>query len=224
LLVIRVIAIWNRNKVVAVIATTIWSINGGFFIQSISQFSYASGHCKALSVQAIKIAMIVSFLTDVFLLIIMLVGLFRLDCHRHGALATGRFLWNQCVIWLLLATVAGVVPVVFVCLDLNEPLSTIFRAPWITAMSIAATRMYRGLDDFLSSNTAHVPPHNDSRTITVSGTWATPAVPVSLDGINVNVHTSYDTADNHTLTSQAIRHSLDNNMDGHPKGKPHELV
>jgi hypothetical protein len=39
--------------------------------------------------------MIIAFLSDVFLLIIMLVGLFRLDCHRSGALATGRFLWNQ---------------------------------------------------------------------------------------------------------------------------------
>jgi hypothetical protein len=111
-------------------------------------------------------------------------------------------------------------------------------------MSIAATRMYRGLDDFLSSDTydnnlflsslrslrekshhsVHVPPHNDSRTITVSGTWRTPTVPISLDGINVDVHTSYDTADNQTLTSQAIGHTLDSNMDGHPKDKLHELV
>ncbi|KAF8487264.1 hypothetical protein DFH94DRAFT_704549 [Russula ochroleuca] len=95
LLVIRVIAIWNRNKVVIVVATTMWAINGAFFIQGISQFRYVGDHCKALSVEASKITMIVSFLTDVFLLIIMLVGLFRLDCHRHGALATGRFLWNQ---------------------------------------------------------------------------------------------------------------------------------
>jgi hypothetical protein len=113
LLMIRVIAIWNRNKVVVVIATTIWTINGAFFIQGISQprsSRLSRGYCQAFNVQATKLTMIVSFLTDVSLLIIMLVGLFRLDCHRNGASASGRILWNQGVIWLLLATVAGVVP------------------------------------------------------------------------------------------------------------------
>ena len=39
--------------------------------------------------------MIVAFVTDIFLLLIMLAGLFRLGCHKQGSLATGRFLWNQ---------------------------------------------------------------------------------------------------------------------------------
>jgi hypothetical protein len=39
--------------------------------------------------------MIVAFVTDILLLIIMLVGLFRLGCHTQGSLATGRLLWNQ---------------------------------------------------------------------------------------------------------------------------------
>jgi hypothetical protein len=164
--------------------------------------------------------MIVSFLTDVSLLIIMLVGLFRLDCHRNGASASGRILWNQGVIWLLLTTVAGVVPIVFAFLDLNEPLSTIFRVPWIIAMSMAATRMYRALDDALSSNTLHVPPYNGGRSIPISGTWGAPAVPITLDGIRVDVHTTH----NPSLTSQAIRHSLSSNMDGQPQDKPHELI
>ena len=51
--------------------------------------------CKAKNSRDSKVSMIIAFLTDIFLLIIMLIGLFRLDCHRPGALATGRFLWNQ---------------------------------------------------------------------------------------------------------------------------------
>ncbi|KAF8487267.1 hypothetical protein DFH94DRAFT_20344 [Russula ochroleuca] len=228
LLVIRVIAIWNRNKVVAVIAITIWTINSAFFIQGISQVRYTTkvfpgGYCTTLNVQASKAAIVVSFVADLLLLIIMLVGLFRLDCHRNGASATGRILWNQGVIWLLLAIVAGVVPTVFACLDLNEPLSSIFRIPWIIAMSIAATRMYRALNVALSSDIAHVPSHsNGGRTITVSGIWGSPAVPVSLNGIKVDV--DVHTVDNHSPTSQAIRHSLDSNMDNQPQDKPHELV
>ena len=45
--------------------------------------------------QDTKVTITIGFLTDVSLLIIMLIGLFRLDCHRHSALSTGRFLWNQ---------------------------------------------------------------------------------------------------------------------------------
>jgi hypothetical protein len=109
-------------------------------------------------------------------------------------------------------------------------------------MSIAATRMYRALNVALSSDmyenpvflsslrsphvkshcSAHVPSHNGGGTITVSGIWGSPAVPVSLNGIKVDV--DVHTSDNHFPTSQAIRHSLDSNMDNQPQDKPHELV
>ncbi|KAH9988694.1 hypothetical protein BJV77DRAFT_730093 [Russula vinacea] len=212
LIVLRIVAIWNRNVVVVVIATITWAINGAFFIQGISQLRYTrvfpGGYCAALNISAAKATVIVSFVTDILLLVIMLVGLFRLESYRPGAMATGRLLWNQGVVWLVLATFAGILPTVFVCLDLNEPLSTIFRYPWIITMTIASTRMYRGLDNFLSSDThfsVHVP---------------TPAVPISLDERRVDVHTAHS----HSLTSQGIRHSPDSNMEGQPQDKPHEIL
>jgi hypothetical protein len=48
-----------------------------------------------LNIEVFKVPTIVGFVTGILLLIIMLVGLFRLGYHRHGAFATGRFLWNQ---------------------------------------------------------------------------------------------------------------------------------
>ncbi|KAH9988684.1 hypothetical protein BJV77DRAFT_1069942 [Russula vinacea] len=124
LIVLRIVAIWNRNVVVAVIATITWVINSAFFIQNIAQLRYGrvfpGGHCTALNINVAETSMISSFVTDIILLIIMLVGLFRLDSYRSGsAVPTGRFLWNQGVIWLLLATAFGVVPTVFACLNLN---------------------------------------------------------------------------------------------------------
>ncbi|KAF8487259.1 hypothetical protein DFH94DRAFT_19907 [Russula ochroleuca] len=223
LLVLRIAAIWKRNMVAVGIAATIWVINVAFFVQGISRLQHRrlspGGPCVMINLQAIIVTNIIAFLTDVFLLIIMLVGLFRLDCHRPGALATGRFLWNQGVIWLLLATVAGVVPTVFACLNLNEPLSMIFRFPWIITMTIAATRMYRGLDEFISSDTSHVP-HNSGRGISDSGTWGTPAVPIPLDGIAVNVPPAHS----HSLTFHPIQPGLSSDMDRQLQGKPHKLV
>lgn len=105
-------------------------------------------------------------------------------------------------------------------------------------MSIAATRMYRGLDDFLSSDmyeyhllfsslrslreksdcSSHRTPHNGGPRMSVSGAWV-PAVPIPLDG-TVDVRTPHS----HSLTSQAIRHSMGSNTDRTLHDKPHELA
>jgi hypothetical protein len=91
-------------------------------------------------------------------------------------------------------------------------------------MSIAATRMYRGLDDFSSSDmdsnhlflsslpsvrekfhcSPHVPSNNSGHTgtISISRAWGTPATPIPLDGTEVEVHTAH----NDSVTSQAIQH------------------
>jgi hypothetical protein len=56
---------------------------------------FPGGYCTALNISTTKATVIVSFVTDILLLVIMLVGLFRLESYRKGAMATGRFLWNQ---------------------------------------------------------------------------------------------------------------------------------
>ena len=56
---------------------------------------FPGGYCAALNISAAKATVIVSFVTDILLLVIMLVGLFRLESYRPGAMATGRLLWNQ---------------------------------------------------------------------------------------------------------------------------------
>jgi fumarate reductase subunit D len=56
---------------------------------------FPGGYCTALNIGNAKTTVVASFITDIILLVIMLVGLFRLEFHRKGAMATGRFLWNQ---------------------------------------------------------------------------------------------------------------------------------
>jgi hypothetical protein len=90
---------------------------------------------------------IAALVTDVVLLLTMLVGLLRL--RQHGTMfALGQLLWNQGLVWLFLASVAEVPPVVFILLDLNDPLNLMFQPSGFVVMSIAATRMHRSLTDF----------------------------------------------------------------------------
>jgi hypothetical protein len=91
-------------------------------------------------------------------------------------------------------------------------------------MTIAATRMYRGLDDFLSTDTSNVPAskaHKGGRKMSV---WGTPAVPIQLDGVGVtvDVHTAHTQSE--SLTSQTIPPSLGSSMDRQLQEKSDKLV
>jgi hypothetical protein len=93
------------------------------------------------------------------------------------------------------------------------------RYPLIRTRILSSSLPLRSLREKIHCS-LHVPPYNGGRSIPISGTWGAPAVPITLDGIRVDVHTTH----NPSLTSQAIRHSLSSNMDGQPQDKPHELI
>ncbi|KAH9984314.1 hypothetical protein BJV74DRAFT_886472 [Russula compacta] len=179
LIVIRVIAIWSRNKVVVAIAAGVWAINVSVMIrgksfslllweflismilllhlQVRSAWDPSQGGCFVFNIDSTKPTTIVILITDIVLLLIMLVGLLRLRRQSGGAFGIASILWKQGLIWLLLATIVEVPPNVFIILNLNEPLDMIFLHSSVIAMSIAATRMYRSLADSVSGSTEVLP-------------------------------------------------------------------
>jgi len=104
-----------------------------------------------------------------------------------------------------------------------------FQYPWLITIIIAATRMYRGLQDFsspvlydnylflsplcsiLAQSSSHVRNHYESAqrrgpTVAIKGTEGTSSTdPISLRRINVGVHTSHE----ESLTTQT---SLDGSV------------
>jgi len=80
----------------------------------------------------------------------MLIGLLRLRVQGVGTFSLGQLLWKQGIVWFLIATAAGALPTIFLLLDLNDVWSIMFQIPWMISISIAATRMYRALADFVS--------------------------------------------------------------------------
>jgi len=159
LVVLRIIAIWNKNKVITASAAIIWGTNVSFLIRGISKIRVGrlreQDSCMIINTDSSKLNVIVTLVTEISLFLIMLFGLLRLRLHRGGTFALGRLLWKQGVIWFLLATLGEVPPTVFICLNLNGPLNLIFQIPCLITMSIAATRMYRALADFLSSDISY---------------------------------------------------------------------
>jgi len=160
LIVLRIIVIWDKNKVVTAIALGVWAVDIVFIVQGIVRIHHhwlpEFNACVALNPQSSKLNIISILLTDISLLTTMLVGLSRLRGHRADTFGLGRLLWKQGVIWLFLATVAEVTPGVFISLNLNEPLDLMFQIPALITMSIAATRMHRSLTDYVTGSTNNV--------------------------------------------------------------------
>jgi len=153
LIVLRTIAIWNRDKIVSLIAICLWWTNIGFLIHSTvtlrSSWAPVARTCSVLNTDISKYNLLSTLCTDVILFITMLAGLFRLRLGA-GTFGLGRLLWTQGVIWCLLATMALLPAAVFIYLNLNPPLNLMFQTPALVVLVIAATRMYRSLTDFCS--------------------------------------------------------------------------
>ncbi|KAN0141797.1 hypothetical protein V8E53_000259 [Lactarius tabidus] len=192
LIVLRIIAIWNRNMIAVGIAICTWSNNVAFLIYNIvllrSTWEPVQSACIALNMESSKKAAIVGLVTDVVLLLTMLFGLLRLRLHGN-MFGLGQLLWNQGLILLFLATVAGVTPTVFISLNLNGPFDAMFQTPAIMGMTICATRMHRSLTDFTNPESFHTYPirmgHAANRVPKPLSAAAAP-----LDRVEVAVHTS----------------------------------
>jgi len=123
LIVLRIIAIWNGNKFAIALASGVWVTNLGFLTRSVVRIRTAwvpaMSTCVITNIHSTKLNLITTLTTDVVLLLIMLVGLLRLGFHESGVYGLGHLMWKQGLVWLFLATIAEVPPVVFISLDLN---------------------------------------------------------------------------------------------------------
>jgi len=192
------IAIWNRDRVVVAIAAGTWGVSIPFFIQGVSRLRVASepnvGRCVIVKIKCIALGNIAALVTDIVLILIMLLGLFRMRRDAGGSMALGRLLWNQGVIWLILATLAEVTPTVFIFLNLNDPLNVMFQVPWLTTMTIATTWMYRSLSDFGSSSVYISDELLPVQSQPMSEIRCTRAIPTPLSCIRVAAHERYPTS------------------------------
>jgi len=155
LIALRVIAIWNRNKIVYAIAMSAWMANVACIIHAVvrlrSIWSPTSRTCVVSNSTANQVNLMVTLATDILMLLVMLVGLLRWRFREGGVSGLTRFLWIQGLIWLLLATIGHLPAAIFVLLNLNDPFNVMFGASTVTTVSIAGTRMYRTLTDYYNN-------------------------------------------------------------------------
>ncbi|KAI0044003.1 hypothetical protein FA95DRAFT_324274 [Auriscalpium vulgare] len=149
LIVLRIAAIWDRNRIVTVLASIIWIVSGGFWIREIIRsrgtWNAVGGGCIDLLTVRGQPMGVISFVSDASLLIIMLLGLLlRGESSRFGI---WRMLYHQGLIWLGMATIAEL-PVILLYQNINDVWNLMFQTPALLIMVIGATRMYRSLTNY----------------------------------------------------------------------------
>ncbi|KAN0118728.1 hypothetical protein V8E52_004839 [Russula decolorans] len=198
LVTFRIIAIWNRNKFAMAFAAITWVTNVSVIIQGVARLRATWNPlvqtCYILNSEEIKPTLIITVITDTILLVTMLVGLFRLLTDSTSAFGLVGLLWKQGIIWLLIATVAGVPPTAFIFLNLNVPLNLMFSLPSVITNTIAATWIYRSLADY-TFGTSHIsldPGHSSKSDSKASKMKFNNPVPISLNRIEVAVDTAHE--------------------------------
>ncbi|KAF8491229.1 hypothetical protein F5888DRAFT_1866334 [Russula emetica] len=167
--------------------------------------------CMVLNTEKDKFHAISILISDIVLLLIVFIGLLRLH-DSGGTFALGRLLWKQGVLWLLIATVAEVPPMVLIVLNLNASLNLMSQLPGVIAMAIAATRIYRNLADFAYGSTEIAFDSPQIRDGKITRTKWKPFAPTPVNQIEVIV----DICCERHSTSQSII-----SVDGQLGDKPH---
>ncbi|KAI9508045.1 hypothetical protein F5148DRAFT_1199650 [Russula earlei] len=185
------IAVWHRNKIVSAVVLGTWVAFVGTLIHDIVKvrgaWSTVTNTCIVPNSTASKLNLIIALCNDIFLLVVILIGLVRWRLDEGGGSSLIRFLWNQGLLWLLLVIIAYVPTVVFISLNLNAPWNMMFQTPALVTVSIAATRMYRTLSDYGSRDvTVSHPKRSAPTSQATNGIWASP---ISLDPMEVAVRT-----------------------------------
>ncbi|KAI0268893.1 hypothetical protein BC834DRAFT_658640 [Gloeopeniophorella convolvens] len=152
LIVLRIAAIWERNKLAVGLAVVAWLTNTGSYLHSTitvrAVFSPVGSFCAVQHTEHSKINILVTLVTDFVLLGLMLGGLMRWSSARSAGGGIWRLLYNQGLVWLLVVSLAEIPPTVLIILNLNDPLNLMFQVPELIIMALGAARIYRGLADY----------------------------------------------------------------------------
>ncbi|KAH8985473.1 hypothetical protein EDB92DRAFT_2116724 [Lactarius akahatsu] len=154
LIVMRIAAIWGLNKIAISIASAAWLADVGTLIHGVVVLhgtwsrDLPVGACIITNTLETRTNIIVSFVTDLVLLALMLTGLLRWEnARRKGGI--WWLLFTQGLAWMIIVTIAEAPITVFILLNLNDPMNLMFQLPSLVAMTIGASRVYRGLSDYV---------------------------------------------------------------------------
>ncbi|KAI0248209.1 hypothetical protein BJV78DRAFT_834923 [Lactifluus subvellereus] len=138
IIALRVIAIWNRQRLVSFLSVCVWLAGIVSIIHSMTLakalYNPNQDTCTLLGFHNYLSATVVALVVDIVLLMSMLIGLLR--CAHRSSTGIWYLLYQQCIIWIALACIAEVPVVVFLILNLNDAWNEMFGHLAIAIVSL----------------------------------------------------------------------------------------
>lgn len=146
LLILKIAAIWDKNKRILATCIAAWLVNLAFVIRCIAlskaRHSKALGSCVLRDSQVNRDTTLATLCSEMILLTFMLTGLVRQRDHYLG-----RLLFHHGLVWLLVAIFAQVP--LLVLLSLNPSVqdlgNLVFHSSSLLSIAMCVTRLYRSL-------------------------------------------------------------------------------
>ncbi|KAH9180202.1 hypothetical protein EDB89DRAFT_2224070 [Lactarius sanguifluus] len=153
LIILRVAVLWNRSKIIIAFTCAVWIGNTAIYAYSLTTLrsAWTGTLCSILHTSHGRISVLSTFTTDLILLVLMLAGLKRWK-NAPKSCGVWRLLRTQGLIWVMIVTLAELPPTVFIFLNLNDPMNTIFQDFALIIAPLGAARLYRGLINYPASN------------------------------------------------------------------------
>ncbi|KZV98592.1 hypothetical protein EXIGLDRAFT_299111 [Exidia glandulosa HHB12029] len=147
LLVIRTIAICERNRVVTIFLTGLWVVEIGTLIHGIVEIEadYIAPlfACGVVHSDESRMNIWTSFGLNLCCMTIAFVYLLRTP-----SAGVWRVLVSQGIIYFIVIMVGYLTPAILLSLNLNDGMNLAMQPPALVALVVCATRMYRGLVEF----------------------------------------------------------------------------
>ncbi|KAI0256385.1 hypothetical protein BJV78DRAFT_1350046 [Lactifluus subvellereus] len=173
LIILRISALWQHNKVAITLASAFWTSNAICSIYSVATYRgrWTGSVCAVLHTERIKATTFSTFIADVGLLALMFIGVWRWKEPR-GKGGVWWLLYTQGLVWVIVITLSEVPPVVFIILNLNgmstsqsmprpltqrgtaeaDTMNLMFQTSALIIMAIGAARIHRGLTEHSITN------------------------------------------------------------------------
>jgi hypothetical protein len=147
---LRSIAIWQRNRYVIcgfiVVGAGLWGILMHGVTTVRAHWDPTQDTCSVDAVTGIYLTLVYLYtmFTDLTVLIVTLAGL----SWSPGRSGLWRMLWEQGIMFFLVAFVANLIPAVMLLVNLNPIINIMFSIPAIAATATCACRCFVGLSEY----------------------------------------------------------------------------
>jgi len=152
LFALRGIAIWQRSVPVTVVSIAVVLANIGAWIYRVTKGNAVwlpqLETCMFEQTHSALLPNCFLLVAEIYFIVLMATGIHK---HNPGPRAF-KIMYREGLLWLVVAALVEIVPIVFLILNLNDVMNAMYIAPSVLCTSIGATRMYRTLSDRQSGN------------------------------------------------------------------------